>query len=291
MTNKRSHDKQVLRIIFIEGMANVAVLIAKTIIGLSTGSMAILSDAVHSLTDAANNVVAFFVIRFSSMPADREHPYGHRKFETLAVFILASLLVVLSFQLAINALTREARPIVTGTVELLVMLGVLLVNIAVSSWQRYWANRLDSDILRADASHTFSDVLITSGVIVGWQLSALGYDWVDRAAALAVSTFVMYLAYCLFKRAIPVLTDAYAIDPGELKNRVLGIPGVENVYNIRSRRIGKDCAVDLVISVDPNLSTEQAHEITDSIEAMLEQKFGVKDASIHVEPHNGNIKK
>ena len=86
MTKQSTHDRQVLRIIFIEGAANVLVLIAKAVIGLSTGSMAILSDAVHSLTDAANNVVAFFVIRYSSMPADREHPYGHRKFETLAVF-------------------------------------------------------------------------------------------------------------------------------------------------------------------------------------------------------------
>ena len=281
-----NRDQQILRVIVLEGTANILVLVAKTVIGLSTGSMAILSDAVHSLTDVANNIVAFFVIRFSSLPADREHPYGHRKFETLAVFILASILVVLSFQLAVNALTREQAPVVSSSIELVVMLCVLAVNIGVSIWERMWAKRLHSDILQADASHTFADVLITTGVIAGWQLSTMGYTWVDRMCALAVSAFVMYLAYSLFRRAIPVLTDRYAIDPAELGNTVRNISGVEKVYNIRSRWIGNNCSVDLVISVDPSLSTEQSHEITDNIEEALQNQFDISDISIHVEPHS-----
>ena len=285
MNQYTQRDKKILRIILIEGAANVLVLIAKTVIGLSTGSMAILSDAIHSLTDAANNIVAFFVVRYSGLPADREHPYGHRKFETLAVFILASILVVLSFQLAINAISKDEAPVISGDLELAIMLCVLGINILVSSWQRYWAKRLNSDILLADASHTFADVLITSGVIVGWQLSAAGYAWVDRACALAVSAFVMYLAYSLFRRAIPVLTDEYAIDPAELRELVSAIEGVEKVYNIRSRWVGNSCAVDLVISVDPGLSIEQSHDITDNIESALQQQFNVTDISIHVEPH------
>ena len=284
MIDSINKDNQVRRVILIEGLANLLVLVAKTIVGLSTGSMAILADAVHSLTDLTNNIVAWIVLHYSSLPADREHPYGHRKLETLAVFVLASILVVLAFELALNAINKEQAEVVSSGVELVIMLCVLIINIVVTSWQHMWARRLDSDILRADATHTFSDVLITSAVIVGWQLSAMGYAWVDRLCALGVALLIFYLAYGLFKRAIPVLIDEYAIDPVELSELIKTIPEVKKVYKIRSRWVGKTRAVDLVISVDSTLSTEESHAIADAIELLIENNFGTTDISIHVEP-------
>jgi cation diffusion facilitator family transporter len=277
-------DKQVRRVILIEGSANLLVLIAKTIVGLSTGSMGILADAIHSLTDLTNNIIAWIVIHFSSLPADREHPYGHRKLETLAVFILASILVVLAFELALHAINKDYTEVVSSGLELLIMLCVLLINIVVTSWQHMWAKRLDSDILYADATHTFADVLITSAVIAGWQLSAIGYAWADRLCALSVALFIFYLAYSLFRRAIPILIDEYAIDPVELSNIIKTVSGVKKVYKIRSRWVGKARAVDLVISVDSTLSTEESHTIADTIESLIENHFGATDISIHVEP-------
>jgi cation diffusion facilitator family transporter len=277
-------DKQVRRVILIEGSANLLVLIAKTIVGLSTGSMGILADAIHSLTDLSNNIIAWVVIHFSSLPADREHPYGHRKLETLAVFVLASILVVLAFELALNAINKDYTEVVSSSWELLIMLCVLLINIVVTSWQHMWAKRLDSDILRADATHTFSDVLVTSTVIVGWQLSTIGYAWVDRLCALSVSLLIFYLAYSLFRRAVPILIDEYAIDPSELSNIIKTVPDVKQVYKIRSRWIGKTRSIDLVISVDSALSTEESHTIADTIESLIENHFGASDISIHVEP-------
>lgn len=277
-------DEQVQRIILIEGSANLLVLIAKTIVGLSTGSMGILADAIHSLTDLTNNIIAWIVIHFSSLPADREHPYGHRKLETLAVFILASILVVLAFELAINAINKEYTEVVSSSFEIFIMLCVLIINIVVTSWQHMWAKRLDSDILHADATHTFADVLITSTVIAGWQLSAIGYAWVDRLCALGVALLIFYLAYRLFMRAIPVLIDEYAIDPVELSNIIKTVSGVKKVYRVRSRWIGKTRAIDLIVSVDSTLSTEESHAITDTIESLIENHFGETDISIHVEP-------
>ncbi len=277
-------DNQVRRVILIEGLANLLVLVAKTIVGLSTGSMAILADAIHSLSDLTNNIIAWIVIHYSSLPADREHPYGHRKLETLAVFILASILVVLAFELALNAINKEYAEVVSSGIELIIMLCVLIINIVVTSWQRMWAKRLDSDILHADATHTFADVLITGTVIVGWQLSAMGYAWVDRLCALGVALLIFYLAYGLFRRAIPVLIDEYAIDPVELSELIKPLPGVKKVYKIRSRWVGKTRAVDLVVSVDSALSTEESHAIADSIESQIENHFGATDISIHIEP-------
>lgn len=284
MIDSTKKDKQVRRVILIEGSANLLVLIAKTIVGLSTGSMGILADAIHSLTDLSNNIIAWIVIHFSSLPADREHPYGHRKLETLAVFVLASILVVLAFELALNAINKDYTEVVSSGWELLIMLCVLLINIVVTSWQHMWAKRLDSDILHADATHTFSDVLVTITVIIGWQLSTIGYAWVDRLCALSVSFLIFYLAYSLFRRAVPVLIDEYAIDPSELSNIIKTVPDVKQVYKIRSRWIGKKRSIDLVISVDSALSTEESHTIADTIESLIENHFGASDISIHVEP-------
>ena len=277
-------DKQVRRVILIEGSANFLVLAIKTAIGFSTGSMAILADAAHSLTDTSNNIIAWFVIHFSSLPADREHPYGHRKFETLTVFILASILVVLAFEIVINAIRKEKTEVASSGIELSIMLCVLVINIILTVWQHTWAKRLDSDILRADASHTFADVSITSVVIIGWQLSAIGYVWLDKVCAVGVAILIIYLAFKLFKRAVPVLVDQYAIDPKDLSSTIKNVHGVKDVYRVRSRWIGKTCAIDLVIAVDPTLSTKESHNIANKIESIIETKFDTSDISIHVEP-------
>lgn len=285
ITDSSAHrDKKVQRVILIEGSANLAVLMAKLWVGFSTGSLAILGDAIHSLTDIVNNIVAWVVIRLSSLPPDREHPYGHRKFETLAVFFLASLLAVLSFELAWHAIKKEDVEIVSSSWELFIMLGVLTVNIALATWERMWAHRLKSDILKADASHTFADVLTTIVVILGWQLSAMGYLWLDRACALAVSGLIFYLAYSLFKKAKPILVDEFALDPELLSNTIKHVAGVKQVNRVRSRWIGSDKAIDIVISVEPKLSTDESHKIATEIEALIEDRFGVEDVSIHVEP-------
>ncbi len=277
-------DKKIQRLIIIEGSANLLVLLAKLVVGTTTGSLAIIADAIHSLTDVANNIVAWFVIRLSAIPADREHPYGHRKFETLAVFALATLLAVLAFEIARSAITKETTEIVSGSLELTVMIIVLIVNISLATWQQYWARKLKSSIMLADAAHTFADVLTTVIVIIGWQLSSMGYLILDRICAFGVAGFVLYLAYRLYQSAFPVLVDEFAIDPEALNSAVLNIAGVQKVGRIRSRWIGSDVAIDIVVSVNADLTTEESHRIADQIEKMIEQQFEVSDAFIHIEP-------
>lgn len=277
-------DRRIQHLLILEGCVNLVVVVAKALVGFTTGSFAILGDAIHSLTDVANNVVALVVMRMASTPPDREHPYGHRKFETLAVFGLASLLTVLAFELGVRTLERSAHPVARHGWGLVLMLVVLGVNITITLWQRYWARRLNSDILRADANHTLSDVLTTVVVIVGWQGAARGYPWLDSVFALGVAALVLYLAYGLFKRAIPVLVDSIAAEPEALTDTVRRVAGVRKVHRIRSRWIGSTPSVDVVIAVDPALSTVQAHTIADTIENVLSQQFGMDDVTIHIEP-------
>ena len=272
------------RVIVVEGLANLTVLILKTWVGLATGSLAILGDALHSLTDVFNNVMAWFVVRYSAKPPDRNHPYGHRKFEGLAVFVLATLLVVLSFELALNALRRNETPPVASTLGLSVMLVVLVINVLLAAWQRYWASTLKSSILRADADHTFADVLTTVVVIVGWQLSVHGWPWLDTLCALGVSGFVMYLAYGLFRSVLPVLVDESAVEHGAITRAIDTVPGVQEVRRVRTRWIGSLRAADIVVAVDDALSVADSHAIADQIESMVAAEFDVEDTTVHIEP-------
>ena len=277
-------NRQVQRVILLEGLANVIVLGLKAVVGVTTGSMAVLADAVHSLTDVANNVIAWVVIRASSEPADREHPYGHHKFEVLAVFVLATLLATVAIELAIRALTREQPQPEISEWGLYLMIVVLITNIVVATWQRQWAKRLNSRILHADASHTFSDVLTTIVVILGWQLSARGYPWLDTVCALGVSLVILYLAFGLFKNVVPVLVDEMAIEPELLTAAISDVTGVIDVPRVRSRWIGSERAVDVIVTVAPSMPTIQSHAIADEIEELLEAKFEVSDITVHVEP-------
>ncbi len=279
-------DDKVQQIILIEGIYNVIVLIIKLIVGLTTQSLAILGDAIHSLTDVLNNIVIWLVMRVAKKPADADHPYGHRKFETMAVFGLASLLVVLAVQLMIQAFQSESRELVSEPWGLALMLVVLTLNLTVSLWQRKWAKRLGSDILFADAQHTMVDVITTVLVIVSWQLSVMGYIWLDKLCAIGVACLVMYFAFGLFQKVVPILVDGFAIDPELLTKAATQIPGVKEVRQVRSRWIGNIKAVDLIIAVDAKLSITESHDIAHDVEDMLVEKFDIADASIHVEPFN-----
>lgn len=275
---------QISRVLIIEGLANLLMIAVKIWVGLSSGSLAVLSDAVHSLTDLANNFVAWIVVQFSFNPPDNNHPYGHRKFEMLAVFFLASLLCILAFELFVRVFQSSHEHVTAKPWEIGLMLGVLCVNILVSRWQAYKAKQLDSSILKADAQHTFADALATLAVISGWLLSAAGWVWMDKACALAVGLLVLYLAYDLFRQAAPTLVDEVAISPEEVADVVNKFEDVQEVYNIRSRHYGQSTMLDLKIRLATHITVAEAHTITQEIKTCLRQRFGAIETLIEVSP-------
>lgn len=274
----------VRKVLLIEGSVNLIICLTKLGVGVITNSSVIIADALHSLTDVANNFIAWMVIKIAQSPADTEHPYGHQKYEQLAVFGLASLLVIVAFEVLHSAYERFGQVVEQNIWGLVILIGALAINIGLTIWENYWAKRLNSDILQADASHTFSDVLTSIVVIVGWQLSAQGYYWIDTLFTVLMASIVFYLAYRLFQRAIPVLVDHSNIDPGEVSQAVAKMTDVQVVGRVRARSTGNENSADIVVMVEPNLSITDAHLIADDIEQLLADKFDIQDAVIHVEP-------
>ncbi len=278
-----TRDRAVERTLLVEGFANLVVLVAKVVVGVATSSAAVISDAIHSLADLANNGVAFGAARLAAAPPDREHPYGHRRYETLAVFALATLLAVLAVEIAARGLTAD-REVVQSGWTLALMLGVLGVNISIALWEGARARRLDSDLLLADARHTLSDVMVTVLVIIGWQLAARGHVWLDSALTLFVAFLILTLAFGLFRRAIPVLVDHVAVEPEELEAAVDAVPGVHSVRSVRSRTGASSPRIDVVVAVEGTLSTAESHDIAEAIEIELRRRFDSEDVTVHIEP-------
>ena len=130
----------------------------------------------------------------------------------------------------------------------------------------------------------FADVLTTIAVIVGWQLSARGYPWLDTVFALLVASLVLYLAYGLFRRAIPRLVDSISHEPEEIAAAVTPLDGVRKVHRVRSRWVGSKPAVDVVITVAPEMPTSEAHDIADAVEKALLETLSIEDVTVHIEP-------
>jgi cation diffusion facilitator family transporter len=278
------------RTLMLEGLTDVALLAAKAIVGWQSGSLAVLSEAVHSAIDLLNNVAALYLHRLSVAPPDAGHPYGHRKYEQVAVFGLAVVIAMAGFEIMAGALVRAPDVGVTSSgSQLAVMLGAWCANIGIALWERRQAARFDSDLLRADAAHTLSDVLLTGAVIAGWQIAARsGYLWIDTLLTVIVACVVFYLACRLFAQAVPVLVDSAIADPAGIAQRTRWVEGVEAVPRVRSHRAGSRNVVDIVVQVNPNLTTAAAHRIADEVERILRESFGDQslDVIVHVEPRS-----
>jgi cation diffusion facilitator family transporter len=280
----------VKQVLIVEGSVNLLISLSKLGVGLMTNSSVIIADALHSLSDAANNVIAWMAVKIAQTPADKNHPYGHQKFEQLAVFGLATLLCIVAFEVLLGAFERFGHVVEQSFIGLVILIGTLTLNIGLMLWEGYWAKRLDSDILHADASHTLSDVVSSIVVIVGWQLASLGYYWLDAVFAIALSGIVFYLAFKLFQRAIPILVDWSDLDPTKISQVLASLDYVKGVRRVRSRTHSKGRTADVIIAVEPTLSTVDSHLIADDIEKILADKFNIHDATVHIEPFEDTTK-
>jgi cation diffusion facilitator family transporter len=266
---------------------NLAVAVAKIALGYVTGAVSILTDGFHSLTDSASNVVALVGVSIARRPPDENHPYGHRKYETMAsVAILVFLVAVL-----VQVLTAAADRLINGGTPRVfpegigVMVATLIVNIVVVGYEQREGRRLGSEVLRADARHTRSDVL-TSVAVLGALLGVWGgYPLLDPLAALLVAGFIGHACWQIFKEASRILSDEIVIAEEDVREVVRSVPEVLGCEKIRTRGSVDYAFMDLHIWLDRHTELQDAHATSHVVKDLLMGRFPqLADVIIHIEP-------
>jgi len=284
---ERDRTALVRRVLIGLFFANLAVVVAKLGVGLTARSLAVLGDALHSSVDALNNLLALVVVRVAAQAPDEDHPYGHRKFETLGALAIVGFLSITCFELARDALARlfgtRTVPHVTDA-QLMILVGGLGINALVAWYEHRRGEQLESELLVSDAAHTRSDVYITTGVIIGLLLSRRGWWWADPALGLVIAILIVRVGYQITQRTVPILVDQRALPRGEIQSVAEGVAGVRGAYDIRSRGGGQARYAEVTIAVDPATNVAAAHAIADEVEHRLKHDLRLDEVTVHVEP-------
>lgn len=266
---------------------NLAVAAAKWGYGLLTNSLGMQADGLHSSFDGVSNIVGLIGLWLTTPPPDANHPYGHKKFETLTAGTIGCFLLLTCFYLlwkAYRSWTLELNPQVTG-ISFFIMIVTMGINIFITRWERRKGTELKSDILTADAYHTASDVLTSCSVLVGLVAVQAGYPFIDPLVAVLIAGVIAWTAFVVLTDVLSSLTDAIRLDPGEIRAAVLSIPGILDCHEIRTRGLAHHVFVDLSIHVDPTWSVAQGHHLATQVEEWLIAHFdAVEDVVVHIEP-------
>jgi cation diffusion facilitator family transporter len=279
----RSVARVLIQVLFL----NLGVAAAKLVLGYATGAVSIVSDGLHSLTDSFSNVAALVGVRVARKPPDKDHPYGHRKFETLSAAAIAAFLLVVMMEVgraAWQRFTHGGGPQVPGG-SFAVMLATIGVNILVASYERRAGKRLSSEVLLADSMHTRSDVATSITVILALVGTRLGYPLLDPLAALVVVGFIGRAAWEIVKSTTDVLGDRIVIAEEDVRSVVMSVPRVMGCHAIRTRGSADFVFLDLHIWMAAETPLDQAHAISHQVKDRLMARFPqIGDAIIHLEP-------
>jgi len=273
------------RILFL----NLAVALAKIGFGYASGAISILSDGFHSLTDTASNVVGLIGIRAARQPPDEDHPYGHRKYETVAaaaVTLFLLLVVVEVLRNAFNQLSgRSTAPPSITIASFVVMLMTIGINMFVVSYESRQAERLGSEVLFADAMQTRGDVWTSLTVIAALVGVRLGLPILDPIAALVVAGFIGHAGYQIAKATTRILSDRIVIAESDIEQVVMSVPGVLGCHHIRTRGSADHVFLDLHVWLPADMQLLHAHDLSHVVKDRLMARYPqIADAIIHIEP-------
>ncbi|MEY3964751.1 MAG: hypothetical protein RLZZ106_2006 [Cyanobacteriota bacterium] len=278
----------VKRVLLIALAVNVSMTLLKLVIGLLTGSLAVLADAMHSATDGLSSLLGLVTNGLSDPKPDRDHPYGHDKYEGLGALAIAGFILFTAFEILKTSLERIAAglpPLRLDGQDLLLLLIVLGCNLLLAGYERSEGRRLGSQLLLADAKHTTSDIWTTVVVLIGLVgVLTLGINWLDVAMAVPLCVLLVRACWQVLKSNLPWLVDQIAIAPEAIHEVAMAVPGVLNVHDIASRGVlGQRVFIELHMVVDAN-DLPTAHRITELVEEHLEARFGPVRCTIHLEP-------
>jgi len=280
--------QDVRQVLLLTLVLNLVAAFSKIAIGLWSGALAITADGFHSLIDGSSNVVALVANRLANRPPDEDHPYGHRRYETLAALGIGAFLLVTAWEIAGGALERlnGGQPPSITPLAFAVMLGTLAVNVFVNTYESRAGHRLRSELLLADAAHTRADIGVTLAVLASMMLLALlGWYWADTAAALVIVVLILRAAWGVLRQTGRVLVDTAPIPSGALRAWVMEALPAGQVIRARSRGPVDSTYIDIDVEVAPEVTADHTAAIASAIRDRLEQAVpGVEEIEVHFVP-------
>ena len=276
---------QIRRVLIITMLLNFLAMAIKIVTGLLTGALSVVADGLDSLFDGLSNVVGLAGMYAASKPPDADHPYGHRKFETLAALSISFLLFLTCWQLLQAAWQRlgQAHFPDINLWTAAAMLLSMLIQAGTSLYELRQGKKLKSELLVADALHTRASILVSLSVLVGLGFVRLGYPQADPLLAAFVALMIAKIGVDILRETLPVLVDEAAIDPAQIAAVARSVNGVESFHRVRSRGADGSALVDLHVRVSPKLTLQEADAIAKEVRRRLLELDKVTDVTVHVE--------
>jgi cation diffusion facilitator family transporter len=293
MDDINKHYSYIKKVLWIVLALNWAVAAAKIIYGLMTDTSSMTADGFHSLSDGTSNIIGLVGIHFCSQPKDKDHPYGHKKYETLFAMGIAAMLLMVAFTLFKAGIARIAAPIIprVDLMSFAVMIVTVAVNVTVMIYEYRRGKQLQSDILIVDSMHTRADIFTSLSVIAALLCVKAGFPFMDPVITLVISAFIAYSAFIIIRQESDILCDAVAIsDTKKIQDNVMKIDGVISCHNIRTRGRPDDVYLDLHINIPADMTMLDSHLLSHRIQREIKKEFPqIVDVLVHMEPDRCNI--
>lgn len=292
MEMRKMDEKKIIKQMSEVGiLGNILLAVFKLFAGILGRSGAMVSDAVHSLSDVFATIIAYIGVKLAGQQEDEQHPYGHERFECVASLILGIILAGTGIGIGWSGLQKLLLHRDAITVPGILPLVAAVVSIAAKEamfrYTMYYAKKLDSPAFKADAWHHRADAASSVASFIGIGMARLGFPFMDPLAGLVICGFILKVAWDITSDALNRMLDTSSGEPFEQKLRdfIEKQPGVEQIDLLHTRLFGNKVYVDLEIAVDRNLSLLEAHAIAESVHNSLEKSFpSVKHVMIHVNP-------
>lgn len=288
----KTYEKTATHVSLVTIIWNLILSVCKLLAGVFAHSGAMISDAVHSASDVFSSIIVIIGVKIASRDSDKKHPYGHERLECVASIILATVLCItglcIGWASCKNIFSGDyAALAIPGIPALIAALVSIIVKEAMFWYTRYYAKKIDSGALMADAWHHRSDALSSVGALIGIGGARLGFPIFDSAASLVICIFIVKAAYDIFRDAVDQMIDTACDEATEemIKDCALGISGVEGIDMLMTRVFGNKLYVDIEIRANGTKSLQEAHGIAEAVHDSIEQHFPkVKHIMVHVNP-------
>lgn len=284
--------KQATKVSVVSIVGNMILSFLKLLAGIIASSGAMISDAVHSASDVFSSIIVIIGVRISAKESDKEHPYGHERLECVAAIVLATVLAVTGLGIGYFAVQKirggnYEELAIPGKLALIAAVVSIVVKEAMFWYTRWYAKRLDSPAIMADAWHHRSDALSSIGALIGIGGAMLGYPVMEPIASLVICIFICKAAFDIFKDAIDKMVDKSCDEAfeNEIKELVLKQEGVLGIDLLQTRMFGNKIYVDIEISADGEKSLKETHAIAERVHNVLEDTYPkIKHIMVHVNP-------